>query len=328
MRAYVVVCILGALASTCAAQDAVCATGDCGDGDRTALLQGSVTVDTNDVADHLVSESDQAMREVLKELKDELVEEDSRGWPDVSGMFKKVKAAMGGAEELEKDFDGVVAAAKAFLESASSDVKSLVSSIKPSMSIKDISSKVEHFFEQLHEAAKKLEEAVKKLEGAWKKGPGKIAPKAINDGIMSILKKVEDEAKAFTDSFKHAADALKKVDVKALCAKVKHTLHAVIKKANGLAKSAALLKHPPKDLENALKLLPHAIKDQVDKVMKKAEHAADHVLDKITKSMKDITHGVSKAFDGKCQGLPHSASAQLGASSVVVLLLGMFALSM
>lgn len=311
MRAQLFLCVLGALVSTCVAEEAACVAGEaaCSAGDEAVLLQGKIDV----------HEKDQDHVDVFQVMDAKTDEE--APWDDI---FNKVKSALGGVDKLEKQFEGVKTAVKTFAEDVQSAVNSLISDVKPTMGIDAIRHKVKEFYKKLSEAAKKVVDALHKVRKAWLDGIGKVAPKQMTDALNDVLSKVTDEGKHFTDSFKAASDALHKVDVKQICANVKKSLHGVLQKASGLAKTAASLstKGLPKDILAAKDLLPGPLKKEVDRILDKANGAAEKILSKITPAMKEITHGVAHAFDGHCTGLPHAGAGRPEVGAFLVLVLG------
>lgn len=305
MRAQFVLCVLGAFVSTCAAEEAACVAGEtqCVAGDEAVLLQGKIDVSGN------------AKDQDLTEKTDE------EGWPDI---FNKVKNALGGVDKLEKQFEGVKTSVKTFGDEVSSAVKDLTSNIQASMGIDAIRHKVKEFYKKLHDAAKKVLDALHKVSAAWLDGIGKVAPTNMKNAMNDVLSKVTEQGKHFANSFKHAADALHKVDEKKICAHVKNSLHGVLKKASDLAKAAASMssKSLPKELLTAKDMLPGPLKKEVDRILEKADSAADKILSKITPAMKEITHGVAHAFDGHCTGLPHAGAGRPEVGAFLVLVLG------
>lgn len=305
MRAQIVLCILGASVSTCVAEEA-CMAGQsgCAGSDEAVLLQGKIDVSAKKTAD--------AHQE---------------GWPHI---FDKVKNLLGGADKLEKDFEGVKTAVQTFGGEVSSEVSALTSNVKSSKGIDDIRHKVKEFYKKLHDSAKKVLEALHKVSKAWLDGIGKVAPTKMKDALNNVLSKVTEQGKHFADSFKSAADALDKVDVKKICADVKKSLHGVLKKASDLEKTATSLssKNLPKEILEAKELLPGPLKKEVDGILKKADSAADKILSKITPAMKEITHGVAHAFDGHCTGLPHAGAGRPEVGAFLVLVLGALSFNM
>jgi len=304
--------------STCVAEEAACAAGDdaCA-ADDLALLQGKVAVD------------DHADKHDAK-IDAKSMEKESDGWPDFKKAFDTIKSAMGGVDKLEKDFDGVKTAAKTFNDEVHTHVETLVAETSaPSMGIDDVRGKVEKFYRKIHDAAHKLFEALKKVTMAWVNGIGKMVPQQLKAPMNMLLAKVSDQGKLFTDSFHGAAESLKNINSTATCGKVKHSLHTVLKKASDLAKSATgLSSHGlSKDIKAARDALPEALKKEIEKMLKKANNAADRILSKLAPAMKEITHGVAKAFDDHCTGLPHSGAGRLQVGAFLALVLSMLSFS-
>jgi hypothetical protein len=252
----------------------------------------------------------------LKELEDHHATGHSEGWP--GDIFKKVTDVLGGAGQLEKDFDHVKAEVGAFASSVHSDMEELLKGVSQHQTCGTfcIRDKVEQTYEKINVAATKLWEALDKVAKAWLNGIGKVAPEQLTSAMKSVLDKVTGESKQFADAFKTAADDLKTVNATEICHKVKHGLHTVLKKASALARSATgfSTKGISKELISAKDALPDTLKKEVEKILHKANEAADRILRNLTPSMKEITHGVAKAYGDHCKGIPHSGAGRLEVS--------------
>jgi len=370
MQSQLVLYILGALAFSCAAEEAACAaTGDADD-DRCTLLQSNVGVASVDKAAEVVdakvavvdakvieakvpvvavqheakvvdakehqAKSSNAAKPVSKGASDHVKEyvEGSKGdvesWPDI---MKAITGVIGGVGQLEKDFDAVKDAVVTFELEVHSAEKVLIEGIDKSNSLELNLGKVEGFYSIVYNASLKVVEALKKVANGFLEGIGKIIPAQFKTVLTSMLTSANDEAKLFAAKFDTAAASLKsfrkQTNATTVCAQVKEGLHGVLKKASDFAKSATGLttKGFSKDLKAARDALPETLQEEINKVIKKANDAADQLLSKLTPAMKEITDAVTTAFEDHCPHLP-SGTRQVEVGLLLGLVLSVLSFSM
>lgn len=359
MQSHLVLYILGALAFSCVAEEAACAADGDADDDRCTLLQSVVGVASIDkeaehqgqheakVIDHAKehdakehhAKSSEAAKSVSKGASEHVKEHaegsghsktDAESWPDI---LKAITGVVGGVGQLEEDFDSVKDAVVAFEDEVHDAEKALLEEFDKSKSLDFNMGKVEDFYNSVHAAAMKVFKSMKKVADGFVEGIGKIVPTQFKSVLTSVLTKANDQAEVFAASFKTAADSLKSfqkaTNATIVCAQIKEGLHGVLTKASELAKSATGLttKGFSKDLKAARDALPEALQEQINKVIKKANDAADKLLSKLTPAMKEITHGVTKVFEAQCPHL-HSGAGQLEAGLLLGLVLSLLSFSM
>lgn len=364
MQLQLVLYILCAVVVSCVGGEAACAAGGDADDDHCTLLQGNVGVASVHkgqqearVSDH--AEEHHAKGHNIKEHRAKEhhvkssngaktfskgasahVEEHAKGsghskgdaesWPD---FLKAIRGVVGGAGQLERDFDAVKDAVVTFEHEVHKHKEALLQELDKSNSLAFNLGKAEHFYNNVHNDGLKVSKALRKVSHDFLDGIGNVIPYQFKSVLESMLKAANNQANLFTASFKTAADSLKKIQKIAnttiVCAQVNEGLHTVVKKASGLAKSATGLssKGLSKDLKAARDALPEALQEEVNKVLKKANAAADRLLSMLTPAMKEITHGVTEVFADQCPNL-HSSARQLETGLLLCLVLSVLSVSM
>jgi len=317
----IVLLLLSLSATTGSCNDAVaCATDAVADGDddRCQLLQSGVGVISQHVEDN---------HEQLVHGKHQ-AETTAQGFPDI---LKGITSALGGVEELEKDFEAMKTAVGTFVKETHTAITSLADSTKAakaSMSMETAQVQVKQAYTDLHAAAVKLYQALSKASSSFtQSGAMKLVPTSFKSAMTKVLGEISTEAKHFADSFSHAADGfnakLKTVKNHTLvCDTVKSDLDYVNKKVEKLSSTASGLstKGMNKDLLAAKDALPKQIKEQVDKILHKANDAAESLISSLSSTVQDLSHNIAKAFEGHCTGLQSSAGRlEVGLASALVI---------
>lgn len=309
-----------ALASTVSAEVA-CAADTVPDGgdDSCLLLQKEAGVVKHDGADHQVHlvKAEQHAASAAKEA------DDDAGFPD---FFKKLAgkagAAFGGVEKLEKDFEGI----KTAVETFSKEAHDAMAHLTAKHALEDTIVQVEAAYMKIHDSAVKLHSALSKATSDFLSGVGKIAPAHFTSAMNSTLQKIDKDAASFANSFKQSALALKEVDRKKVCSHVQHGLDAMHNSLEALAGSALGIstKGLDKKVMKAKDALPGPIKKEIEKVLHKANEAAEQLKSSLNPTVQEISHGVAGALKGHCSELKSGAGhTEVGLlSAFVVFMLG------
>lgn len=308
--AFLIVC-LSASKGSCDAQVA-CAADAVADGgdDRCQLLQGGVGLVTHHGEDkhgRLVKGEHQA-------------DATAKGFPDI---LKGITDAIGGVGKLEKEFETMKTAVGTFVHEAHVAITSL-HDLKPSMSFDAIRDKVQQTYKDIHKAALKLYQTLAETTSTFTHGVGKFLPETFKSAMKKVLGKISTEAKHFADSFNHAADGLsaKLKNHTLVCDTVKSNLDYVHKKVEKLSASALGLstKGMSKEILKAKDALPDQIKQEVDKILHKANEAAESLMSSASSTVQDLSKSVAKAFEGHCVGLESGAGRlEVGILSALVI---------
>lgn len=342
-------------ASTCAAGDSAAdCTSNADDGDdKCTLLQGGVGLvslhekdkhekhaeekklsddSSNDEGKKVEQKKDKHEKHAeQKKLSDDNNNDDSKeiehkkGWP--GDILKHITAAIGGVAKLEKDFDGVKAAVATFAHEVHKSVSDLIENVKDQQEIAAVVTQVEATWKSIHESAMKLFEAVSKTSDAFTATIGEVAPDDFGKAVKEVLDKMTSKAKHFAEEFDTAANRLTQVNRTMVCGTVKHHLDTMHKKVDGFVKAATGLtsQEMNEDIKKALEMLPESIKKEVDKILAKADEAAEKLKSSTQSIMQEISMGISQAFKGHCSELQSPAGrVEVGLLSALVIgLLGL-----
>jgi len=329
--AFLLVCLS---ASTGSCNDvAACATDAVADGgdDRCQLLQGGVGLLTHHGEDkhgQLVKGEHEA-------------DATAKGFPDI---LKGITDAIGGVGNLEKDFDAIKTAVGTFVQEAHTAVTSLAENARPSMSFDALQAQVQQTYKDIHTAALKLYQTLAKTTETFTHGVGKLLPETFKSAMKKVLDKISQQAMHFADSFSHAGAFLIQIPVglsaqlknhtliageESACNTVKSNLDNVHKMVEKLSASALALsaKGMSKEILKAKDALPDQIKQEVDKILHKANEAAESLMSSMSSTVQDLSQSIAKAFEGHCVGL-ESGAGRLEVGLLSALMIAVLHLSM
>jgi len=299
------------------------------DNDRCQLLQGGVGV----VSHHDKAEKDQHAKaqhedghrdkQHIQHQKHELKKVDASGPFD--DIFKTVKNVVGSTDKLEKDFDAIKKAVVTFAHEVHETVAVLTSNAKADMTMKAALSEVESAEKKVHASALKLWKALEEATKSFVTGIGSIAPPSFKSAMQSALEKVRNQARAFAGAFNHAATEVEimknNINHTAICETVSHHLDGMHKTVEKLVADASALstKNLNKDILKAKDALPDAIKNQIDKLLEKADEAAEKIVSLVSPTVQEISSGVAQALQGYCSLQSGAGRMQVGIFSLLAI---------
>lgn len=302
MRLISIVAIACALVPPCLCQGAESACDADADGgdDRCQLLQGAVGV----VARHAVG-GDEDETEHLDQEKMPAAD-DEEGWPDI---LKKINDAFGEVHSFENDFKAIKVGAKSFADKSQDAIKVLVDGVRPSMTLSQILNRVEEAYHKIHVAAEKFAAIFRKTASDFLVGLGKILPPKFKSVMNTTLQEVTVESHQFSALLEEGERDIQKVqgrNVTMICEKVAHGLRLLQRKASEFAAKALGLS-AEKLKKNIEDMLPDAIKNKIEELVKDANDAVDHLKGSLGTFVKDFRDAVAQALKGHCSGLESTA---------------------
>lgn len=259
--------------------------------------------------------------------------EDTEGWPDI---LKKISGAFGGVEKMQKDFKHIKAEAITFADEAKAAVDTLVGTVQTqTLTVNHILQEVEKAYHKINAAAKAFVASLQKAATDFITGVGKIVPPKFKSAMNTTLADISAQGQQFADSFKKGEADLKnlqkQVNVTKVCEAVsqglstlKKEVRDLIAKASGLSEKAL-----SKDIKAAKDLLPVAIKDKIDEILKEANEAVEQLEGSMGEIVKELGNGVAKALSGKCGDMKifESASVRLQVGVLSALVMSVLGLS-
>jgi hypothetical protein len=232
---------------------------------------------------------------------------------------------VGGTDKLEKDFDAIKKAVVTFSHEVHETVAVLTSNVKADMTITSALTEVEAAEKKVHASALKLWEALKQAKASFVTGIGAIAPASFKSAMEHTLHHMDTQAKAFADTFGHAAAEIEKmkqaVNHTVVCNTVKHHLDEMHKTVEKFVEKASALstKNLDKDILKAKDALPDVIKTEVDKLLDKANEAAEKIVSLVSPTVQEISSGVAQALQGHCSLQSGAGRVQVGSLLLLVM---------
>lgn len=309
--------LVAVLVSMCTSEDAVeCTAHDIpdGDDDRCELLQAGVGIVSH-------SEGHPAQLEQAATVADGKIAQKS--WPD--DLVKGIAGIVGGVDKLEGDFDAVKTAVATFTHAVHEAIHDLTKRVNPKMNLDSIIAQVDLTLKTIHEAAKKVFEVLTKTTTEYMTTVGKLTPEKFRNAMKAALDNLSQQAKLFSNSFEDAATELKSVNRTAVCEVVKQNLDSMHKKVEAFISSATGLstKNLNKEILSAKDALPEALKKEVDKILAKANEAAEHIMSSMSSTMQEISMGIAQALKGHCEVLSRSTAGRLEVSLLLTFVIGL-----